>query len=148
MGMYTEIQGTIEFKNECLAQGFSGGNQWVTIGEMLPEIAKFYTSSRSDWIPHSGKGVYSIKGKIVKFHSELKNYDQTIEEFLKILPMLANKWCLETLYEEYSNWTLHRNNEEDVSVNGDNSFERECRGYHLPRHEFPNFDVFDLSNLK
>lgn len=146
MGMYTEIQGTIEFTTEAIAQCFAGENQWSMLGHTLDKVKPFITFSRSHWIPHSGDGVKSIEGKIVKFHSELKNYDHTIQEFLKLLPHMAKKWCIETRYEECSNWTLHRNDEEDVDVNGDNCFDREWRN--VPEQVYPDFDVFDEEKFK
>ena len=149
MGMDTEIQGTIEFTTESLAKCFVGENHWSMMSHTLDKVKPFVTFSRSHWIPHSGIGVKSIEGKTVKFHSELKNYDQTIQEFLKLLPHMAKKWCLETRYEEYSNWTLHRNDERDIEVNGDNSFEKDWNIFgKVVEQEYPAFDVFDESNLK
>lgn len=146
MGMYTEIQGTIEFTTEALAKCFVGENHWSMMSHTIDKVKPFVTFSRSHWIPHSGDGVKSIEGKTVKFHSELKDYDHTIQEFLKLLPHMAKKWCLETRYEECSNWTLHRNDEEDIDVNGDNYFEREWSN--VPEQVYPDFDVFDEGNLK
>lgn len=146
MGMYTEIQGTIEFHREVLAKYFVEESNWFLMGQAIDEVKPFVTFSRSHWIPHSGDGVKSIEGKTVKFHSELKNYDHTIQEFLELLPFVAKKWCLETRYEECSNWILHRNDEEDIEVNGDNYFDRERSN--VPEQIYPDFDVFDESNLK
>lgn len=147
MGMYTELQGTVKFKNEEIAGLFTEAN-WESIALIQKQVEQFNGYSRCNWIPGE---INSLEGSIVKFHSELKDYDNTIERFLNILPFIAEKWCLESRYEECSNWTLHRNDQEDIPVNGDNYYEREWSwGYGSKKLEeivYPDFDVFDKGNL-
>ena len=147
MGMYTELQGTVVFNTEEIAKAFVGDDQWheiYTITE-LDSIREFNNYSRAVWIPNGD--ISKLDGKLVQFHTELKNYDSTIEEFLKLLPEIADNWILESKYEECSEWTLHRKGFDDFLVNGDNS--RDMDYYCKPASEFyPDFDVFDLNNLK
>ena len=101
----------------------------------------FKSYSRATWIPNGD--IRKLDGKVVQFHTELKNYDSTIEKFLELLPDIADDWTLESKYEECSKWTLHRNGFEDMLVNGDNS--RDMEFYCKPASEFyPDFDVFAL----
>lgn len=147
MGMYTEIQGTVEFKSQEIAEAFV--TSWEKVAELVAEVKPYVGYSRLHWIPFSGDSIKYAEGSIVKFHSELKNYDHTIEKFLEILPLIANRWMLESKYEEFSNWTLHINCQEDVEVNGTNAYEAE---WEWPKKidfvKYPDFDVFDEGNLK
>lgn len=145
MGMYTEIQGTIKFDSAELAQAFV--TSWNAVRSLVPQAESFVNYSRSHWIPNSGDGVKGVVGTVVQFHSELKDYDHTIDKFLELVPFLSDSWCLETRYEECSSWTLHRNGEENIYVNGDKYHEREWNRS-VDEEEYPDFDVFDLGNLK
>lgn len=147
MGMYTEIQGSVEFKSDEIAQAFI--DSWEKVSELVEGVKPYVGYSRMNWIPFSGKGVVSIEESVVKFHSELKDYDSTIGKFLEMLPLIANKWCLESKYEEYNNWDLHTNYQEDMQVNGDNRHEVD---WFWPKDvclvDYPSFDVFDRNNLQ
>ena len=152
MGMYTELRGTIVFKDELTANLFTNtacDSVWNALylesGEYVLRELDLY--SRSHWIPHSGQGVSYSSGKIVQFHCELKNYDKTIQKFLEILPVIADNWMLEEKYEELFHWTLHRKNKESCFVNGDNTYEMDYPFNKQPYEVYPDFDVFDLSNL-
>lgn len=147
MGMYTELQGTVIFNTEEIARAFTEDDQWEVIELLtrLDSVRVFSTHSRASWIPNGD--IRKLDGKVVQFHTELKNYDSTIEEFLKLLPEIADSWTLESKYEECSEWTLHRKGFDDFLVNGDNS--RDMDYYCKPASEFyPDFNVFDLNNLK
>lgn len=143
MGMYTELQGTVTFKSEAIAQAFAGECKWEAVSSLIHShlVEGFVDYSRSNWIPNGD--IRKLDGKVVQFHTELKNYDSTIEKFLELLPDIADDWILESKYEECSEWTLHRNGFEDMLVNGDNS--RDMEFYCKPASEFyPDFDVFAL----
>jgi hypothetical protein len=144
--MYTELQGTVVFKSEAVAMAFTSDCKWQLISLMvdLPSVYEFSEYSRSNWIPNGP--VKLVYGKVVQFHSELKNYDSTIEKFLELLPDIADDWMLETKYEECSCWTLYRKDYVEILVNGDNSRDMEYYGRRADA-EYPEFDVFDLENL-
>lgn len=146
MGMYTELQGTVEFKSREIAEAFV--TSWEKVAELVVEVKPYVGYSRLHWIPFSGDSIKYAEDNIVKFHSELKNYDSTIEKFLELLPLIATKWMLESKYEECTNWTLHRNSRKDLEVNGDNSVDID---WVWPRKldliTYPSFDVFDESNM-
>lgn len=145
MGMYTELQGTVVFKTPALATAFCTSG-WGLIGQLVEEVKYFETFSRSHWIPNT---THVCDGCVVQFHSELKNYDHTIEEFLKILPLLATNWLLESKYEECSCWTLHTPTEDGKLVNGDNGRDLDWAfGNKVEPEEYPNIDVFDEDNLE
>ena len=146
MGMYTELQGTVVFKSEAVAMAFTSDCKWQLISLIveIPSVQEFKDYSRSYWIPNGH--IKLLDGKVVQFHTELKNYDSTIEKFLELLQDIADDWMLETKYEECSCWTLHRKGGEDMLVNGDNSFAMELYGRRADV-EYPEFDVFALENL-
>src|SRR3990167_8656981 len=100
MGMYTELQGTVIFNTEAIAKAFTEDDQWDVIELLtrLDSVRVFSTHSRASWIPNGD--IRKLDGKLVQFHTELKNYDSTIEEFLKLLPDIADNWILESKYEE------------------------------------------------
>lgn len=153
MGMYTELRGTVLFKSESVAKAFATchcDSVWEMIHSITnePMIKDFDLYSRSHWIPHSGNGVKSQEGLVVKFHCELKNYDNTIEKFLDVLPKIADDWLLEKRYEEYYHWTLFRKGEESSYVNGDNTHQMDYPFNKDSYESYPDFDVFDLSNIK
>lgn len=143
MGMYTELKGTIVFKNQEIAEAFS--DSWGQVFGVLSlrEVEEFKNYSRSGFIPNGV--IYSV-GNVVKFHTELKNYDSTIEKFLDLLPLIADNWMLESKYEESSHWVLHRKDKNDVSVNGDNSWILYW-STQSNTETYPDFDVFNLENL-
>jgi hypothetical protein len=143
MGMYTELQGTVVFKSEGIAKAFVSDDQWQEMQEHTWStlVQDFKSYSRASWIPNGD--IRKLDGKIVQFHTELKNYDRTIEKFLELLPDIADDWTLESKYEEYSEWTLHRKGFDDMYVNGDNSFECSWRGIGGDV-VYPTFDVFAL----
>jgi hypothetical protein len=144
--MYTELQGTVVFKSEAVAMAFCSDYKWQLISLIvgLPSVNEFKDYSRSHWIPNGH--IKLLDGKVVQFHTELKNYDSTIEKFLELLPDIADDWMLETKYEEFSCWTLHCKGHLEIPVNGDNSFAMEQHGRRADV-EYPEFDVFDLENL-
>lgn len=149
MGMYTELQGTIKFKNATIARLFVGDDNWRGLTTLVPEVGEFEDFARSHCIPYgSGDGVTYQGGCVVKFHTELKNYSSTIEKFYEMLPFLADDWILEKKYEELSYWELFTPTISDVRVNGCNSIEAEWYGKPVERVEYPAVDVFDLNNLR
>jgi len=154
MGMYTELRGVVVFKSQVLAKAFAYGkhesvdwNHWKVMYELTQsdEVKDFINYSRSTWIPNGD--VRKQDGCVVQFHTELKNYDKTIQKFLELLPVIADNWMLEEKYEELFHWTLHRKNKESCFVNGDNTHEMDYPFNKQPYEVYPDFDVFDLSNL-
>ena len=153
MGMYTELRGTVLFKSELVASLFSSSqcdsvwsSLYLATGEQV--LHEFDLYSRSHWIAHSGDGVKFYEGKVVQFHCELKNYENTIQKFLEILPVIAENWILEEKYEERYHWTLHQKDKEPRFVNGDNAHQMDYPFNKEAYEEYPDFDVFDLSNIE
>lgn len=146
MGMYTALRGTIVFKTEGIAEAFSSPDQWNEVYKLTESdlVKDFINYSRSDWIPN---GVIYCVGNVVKFETELKNYDSTIEEFYKILPEIADKWILEEKYEELSYWTLVKKGCKATFVNGDNSIDSDWSCRLVDHVEYPTIDVFYENNL-
>lgn len=147
MGMYTELQGTIVFKTEEIAEAFcSEHHQWEEIYKLTKNalVKNFINYSRSTWIPN---GDAISDGCVVKFRTELKDYDDTIEEFCKLLPEIANNWILQERYEEHSWWELIKKGNSRSRINGDNYYEQECSYPRLKKITYPRYDVFDENNL-
>lgn len=145
--MYTELQGTVIFKSETIAKAFTSEDNWEIISFLVysKRVREFKDYPRSHWIPNGD--IRLIEGNVVQFHTELKNYNSTIEKFLELLPDIADAWILESRYEEYSEWTLHMKDSEEILVNGDNSY---SEGFYGKEYTVvcPDFDVFNLENLK
>jgi len=122
MGMYTGLRGTIVLKREYLDK-FSNelesedGFCWENI---LPSDNKFYNYNRNlfipnglvCWMPYDWDNFEEGKldGNSFTFCCSLKNHCGTIEVFLEhCLPLIADKWKLEELYEEDEVPTQHVN---------------------------------------
>lgn len=146
MGMYTELQGTIVFKSEAIALAFTSEHKWKLVSLLVDSqlVKEFEGYSRSWWIPNGD--IRLQEANIVQFHTELKNYDGTIEKFLELLPDIADDWILESRYEERSAWTLHHKKLVSCRINGDNSDYNEFYGKRADV-TYPDFDVFNLENL-
>lgn len=143
MGMYTTLKGTLVFKTEEIAEAFC--ESWEDVAKLEPKVAHFITYSRSGFIPNSGKGVSMLEGKIVQFECELKNYSNTIDVFIDLVPSLCDDWMLISRYEESSYECLYTPKLYQKGVNGDNSW---IRWPGDRKEEYPNFDVFDFTNLE
>ena len=112
MGMYTGLRGTIVFK-DSLKQQIKGYLQnrevYDTWAEALPSFTHlFLQDSRQTFIPYGDicyldwdyENEYDEESNTLQFSCSLKNYNSTIGKFIDFLPQIADKWNLESLYEE------------------------------------------------
>ena len=126
MGMYTGLRGTIVFK-DSLKQQIKGYLQnrvcYDTWAEALPSFTHpFLQDSRQTFIPYGSICYldwdddlhdYNEESNTLHFSCSLKNYNNTIGKFIDFLPQIADKWNLESLYEECEpNESTHYSNKE------------------------------------
>lgn len=134
MGMYTGLRGKVKLKpevedlmcywlyaedNTCEEYNYA---MWLFIGNKLDnvKILNFNDDSRSSFIPN-GQVCYmpddwqnenSIAlGDTWNFCCSLKNYTNTIQKFIDLLPEIAVSWDLEERYEEWDESVFHKSGE-------------------------------------
>lgn len=116
MGMYTGLRGKIKLKPEYAVKikQEMGSEEYFCWENILPEGNKYHSYSRNSFIPFGMQQLWwenepvELKDGILSFTCSLKNYDDTIEVFLKeCLPLIADSWNLEELYEEDTIPTKH-----------------------------------------
>jgi hypothetical protein len=120
MGMYTGLRGTITFKPVVAALLQSFDFDWGNLAYYLNSdtVRTFARKGRSGFIP---KGALSympshwdeivnewIDATTYSFACSLKNYDGEIGAFLATLPIIADEWDLEELYEEADCPEIHK----------------------------------------
>lgn len=117
MGMYTGLRGKIKLKPEYAVKikQEMDSEEYFCWENILPEGNKYHSYSRNSFIPFGAvcyidwkEEPVELKDGVLSFTCSLKNYDDTIEVFLKeCLPLIADSWNLEELYEEDITSTKH-----------------------------------------
>lgn len=127
MGTYTELYGQVTLKPEVAKVVYNGDTlNWNPLRRVRgigkhPDVRRFLNTPRFNWIggshsfhvdavshpiwiglarehlraPHPNRAV---------FYCSLKNYDDTIENFTYILPLIADDWYLFSQYEDDVGW--------------------------------------------
>lgn len=127
MGMYTGLWGTVKLKPECADEivKLTAGEDSKSWAELeLPEKVRndrrfqhFVADDRCGSIPRGNvdlnpgntelpKDKFStVEGNVWTFACGFKNYDQVLDKFLAMLPLIADDWNLESIYCE-SVWDM------------------------------------------
>lgn len=107
MGMYTGLRGEVILNDlgvEIAATGFewSKSSNGIIQGFSHDHRADFIPNGSHCYMPDSwGESRSDVVGYLWAFSCSLKNYESTIERFIsEILPLIADDWSLEMLYEE------------------------------------------------
>lgn len=117
MGDYTGLRGKIKLKPEYEEkfQQELDSEEYFSWENILPEENEYHSYSRNTFIPFGmvcslwweGQPVKLEEG-VLTFACSLKNYNDTIGVFIKdCLPLIADSWDLEELYEYDENPTKH-----------------------------------------
>ena len=122
MGMYTGLKGKVILKEKykSLAERYEfEWNMWLS---EAPELKEWDEYTRSSMIPYGAlcympnewdKEPVSYNNGEWFLCCSLKDYENTIHYFItKVLPIIADSWDLEELYEEDDNPTKHQHNVE------------------------------------
>lgn len=116
MGMYTGLRGTIVLNDLGVRVAVSDFN-WESFTN-VKQLVDFSEDNRAYFIPNGvhcympeewGDSFVNVHGSVMHFSCSLKNYTGTIEKFIQnVLPVIADEWVLESLYEEDEVATTHK----------------------------------------
>ena len=120
MGMYTGLKGRVILKEKYKSLADRYDFEWNMWLAEAPELKGWNDYSRSSMIPYGNlcyipdswdKEPVSYNNGEWIFCCSLKNYENTIGYFIiKVLPIIADSWDLEELYEEDDIPTQHQYN--------------------------------------
>lgn len=133
MGMYTGLRGYIELMpnivkrlKEATDEDFSyweEEDEWEYVLEQYKEVPSvdhlLTATARLSYIPFGGINYMpdqweeanrpaTLRNNVLRFTTSLKDYDNEIESFIAVLPLIATDWFLEELYEESDISTLYQ----------------------------------------
>lgn len=119
MGMYTGLRGTVNVSEKYQEAMRNMVEEYANWEDVLPEGHPYLAVGRKNFIPFGGvcympddweaaEGSSIDSEGVLTFCCSLKNYNDEIGTFVKtVLPLIADSWDLEELYEEDEISTKH-----------------------------------------